>query len=141
MMYRCPWCLKESDYHQETCYDTVKGGRYLSETSTVESIDEEYIDCVCPECGGKFTLEPQLRVETLYVWAYDDEDEAWGEDYYDYGSLRKDYYERENRPKTKTFSLSGFSLAPPGGFSLNPQDRFSLAPPGGFSLRSRRRRR
>ena len=141
MKYNCPWCGKESDYFQESDYRYSKGRTSASKTETVESMACDYIFCVCPECGGKFTLEPQLKVECVYIWGTDDDGVDWGEDYHDYGELRKDYYERENRPKTKTFSLSGFSLAPPGGFSLNPQDRFSLAPPGGFSLKSRRRRR
>ena len=125
MMHACPWCGKSADYTLDESYDRFSHRFNLNAGSTVKKMSCEEIECVCPSCGGGFSLIPELKTGMFYVWVQDGRD--WDQEYYDYETERRKYYEKHNPPQ--------------GRFSLLPSGGFSLPSPGKFSLFSRRRGR
>ena len=111
-LFRCPWCGKESDYTDNSHWDSSY--REWVSDGPILKMNSDSILCRCPLCRGEFEAIPEDFVfQAGFVFAPEDKDDPdnceWYPEDFDREDVRRRYYVQETGhlpPGKKLFSLN-----------------------------------
>ena len=111
-LFRCPWCGKESDYTDNSHWDSSYR-EWVSE-GPILKMNSDSILCRCPLCKGEFEAVPdEFLVQSGYVFTPENRNDPYNCDWYpedfDHEDMRRKYYVQEKGhqpPGKKMFSLN-----------------------------------